>query len=138
MRKMSLASLTITLASLVVATAGHAAGGQEVTTEFYSDASKTTLVGEVIVGCGANGHWGKRTAFTAHSSSPCNGLRRNAATSIAATSLLHFDPVAACKFRCSHIPLQACPPPSANTPECVQPRDICTAGCDEILTAPDE
>lgn len=133
MRKMLLA-----LASLSIATAAYAASGREVTTEFYSDATKTKLVGELIVGCGAHGKWGRRTAFIEHSSSSCDGARVKNATSIAATSLMHRDPVAACLRRCQHIPWQICPPPSPEQPDCVQPRATCAAACQELLTPPNE
>ena len=105
----------------------------EVTTEFYSDQSKSTLVGERILSCGG-GHvkWGRTTAFSEQSSDPC-GRERRAGTSIAVSSMLHQDPVQACRFRCLHIPLQSCPPPSNDQPECVQPRQQCEAACDLLL-----
>jgi hypothetical protein len=122
------------LASLAIATGAYAAGGQEVTTEFYSDATKAKLVGETIVGCGVHRKWGKRTSFIEHSSSPCDGARVKIGTSIAETSLLHRDPVAACKLRCNRIHVQVCPRPTPEQPECVQPRFTCLAACDQLLT----
>jgi len=100
----------------MITTVAYGAGGSENTTEFYSDAAHTKLVGEIITGCGSHGKWGKTTVFSEHSSSPCDGLRVKNATSIAATSLMHSDPVGACHLRCLRIPLQSCHRPRRNSP----------------------
>lgn len=129
----------LALASLTIATVAYAAGGQEVTTEFYNNKSHAKLVGEIITGCGPARRWGKTTPFSEHSPpSPCDTRRVGAGTSIAASSLMHHDQVAACKWRCSRIPIIACPPPSPEVPECVQPRIECAAACDTLLTPPEE
>lgn len=67
------------LCSIGIATSGltatvHALPSQEVTTTYYSDASKTTEVGEFMLLCnGQRMQWGKRTRYGSRSSSPCNG-----------------------------------------------------------------
>lgn len=125
--------LLVATLCLTASSAARALPSNEVTTEFYSDPSRSTLVGERILTCGG-GHamWGRKTAFSEKSSSPC-GHERRAGASIAVSSMLHQDPVAACHFRCQHIPLQSCPPPSINEPECLQPRAQCNAACDLLL-----
>lgn len=111
----------------------------EVTTEFFSDQAKSTLVGERILTCGGGiSKWGRQTQFSQKSSSSC-APGRSTATSIAASSLLHHDPLLACRMRCGHIALINLGSCTAtdNTGPCRQPRDVCLDGCTAILSDPE-
>ena len=130
--------LYLILLSLVIPLAAQARPNSEVTTEFYSDQAKSNLVGERILTCGGGvAKWGRQSGFSAKSSAPC-GPGRRVGTSIAASSILHHDPRAACVARCNRMPLVnlgSCT--SGDNRPCEQPRDICQQGCKEIMSTPE-
>jgi hypothetical protein len=124
---------SLLIAGLAVAAAAHAAPVNEVTTEYYSDSSKTVLVGERILSCGGGVRkWGRTTGFSTKFQDSCGKRIRTTDTPLA-HMLLHHDPYYACTRRCERLhPLTPC----GQDEDCGAEKRECLQACQDLLGPP--
>jgi hypothetical protein len=131
MSKIRPAQLSLFLVALAMSASARALPPNEVTTEYYADATHSRLVGESILACGGGiRKWGHKTRFQLKTSDPCG--KRVAAGSIpAAHFLMHRDPVGVCRRKCEiKYPVTTCGADEV----CNQARAECEQACDLLLT----
>jgi hypothetical protein len=122
--------LSLLVAGLAIAAAASARPANEVTTEYFSDSSRTVLVGERILSCGGGVRkWGKTTSFSKQTQDSCGKRIRTADTRLAHL-LLHHDPYYACTRRCDiAFPLREC----GQNEDCGAEKRECLQGCQDLI-----
>lgn len=127
-RPLQLSFLVLVLA---LSASARALPPNEVTTEYYADATHSRLVGESILSCaGGIRKWGHKTRFQLKTSDPC-GKRVAAGPIPAAHFLMHHNPVGVCHRKCQiKHPVTACGADEV----CNEARMACEQACDLLLT----
>ncbi len=118
--------LSLLLLSAWLVNHAHALPSNEVTTEFYKEAQRQTLVGERILSCSGGLHtWGKVTRFTLRSSEPCGP--RHLGGSVNAERMLFRLNGLSCEQKCARrFPRRICGPDET---DCDAGRQECLAAC---------
>lgn len=133
---MSRRSLGAPLAMLLTPVAVAALPANDVTTTYYANAGRTTVVGEVERTCGGGTiTFGRKTKFYRQTSAPCSQARM---TPLAFGKLIGSpaEKAAECRRRCDrrfHRPPALCEPDACPANDAL---NECRASCDDLEQTP--